>query len=167
MRDRALHADEAAAAAGAVFRAGARGAPVFRIHALRTRNDQLLASSQAARASPSCCMAASRGGGGAAAARRSSRQQPPAADGRSIVTAHRRCRRASRGWPCPTCWRCRPIAKRRKPRKTIGEVLWDDLNFEREFYMIPRDTYKSIPAGADHRHRARSIAGASSAPTAW
>jgi len=30
--------------------------------------------------------------------------------------------------------------------KTIGQVLWDDLNFEREFYMIPRDTYGSIPA---------------------
>ena len=30
--------------------------------------------------------------------------------------------------------------------KTIGEVLWDDVNFEREFSMIPRDTYKSIPA---------------------
>ncbi|HYE86832.1 MAG TPA: hypothetical protein VEA16_10785 [Vicinamibacterales bacterium] len=29
--------------------------------------------------------------------------------------------------------------------KVIGEVLWADLNFEREFYMIPRDTYKSIP----------------------
>ena len=28
----------------------------------------------------------------------------------------------------------------------IGQVLWDDLNFEREFYMIPRDTYSSIPA---------------------
>ena len=35
--------------------------------------------------------------------------------------------------------------------RVIGEVLWDDLNFEREFYMIPRDTYKSIPAS-----RARS-----------
>ncbi len=30
--------------------------------------------------------------------------------------------------------------------KTIGEVLWNDLNFEREYYMLPRDTYKSIPA---------------------
>jgi TolB protein len=30
--------------------------------------------------------------------------------------------------------------------KTLGQVLWDDLNFEREFYMIPRDTYRSIPA---------------------
>jgi len=30
--------------------------------------------------------------------------------------------------------------------KTIGQVLWDDLSFEREFYLIPRDTYASIPA---------------------
>jgi TolB protein len=30
--------------------------------------------------------------------------------------------------------------------KAIGQVLWDDLNFEREFYMIPRDTYGSVPA---------------------
>jgi TolB protein len=29
--------------------------------------------------------------------------------------------------------------------RTIGQVLWDDLNFEREFYMIPRDTYATIP----------------------
>jgi len=29
--------------------------------------------------------------------------------------------------------------------RVISEVLWDDLNYEREFYMIPRDTYKSIP----------------------
>jgi TolB protein len=34
--------------------------------------------------------------------------------------------------------------------KTIGQVLWDDLAFEREFDMIPRDTYQTIP-------RARSI----------
>ena len=30
--------------------------------------------------------------------------------------------------------------------RTIAEVLWNDLQYEREFYMIPRDTYKSIPA---------------------
>ena len=30
--------------------------------------------------------------------------------------------------------------------KTIGQVLWEDLEFEREFYLIPRDTYKTIPA---------------------
>jgi TolB protein len=29
--------------------------------------------------------------------------------------------------------------------KTIGQVLWEDLNFEREFYMIPRDTYGTVP----------------------
>jgi len=28
--------------------------------------------------------------------------------------------------------------------RTIGEVLWDDLEFEKEFYMIPRDTYRTI-----------------------
>jgi TolB protein len=32
--------------------------------------------------------------------------------------------------------------------KTIGEVLFDDLEFEREYYMIPRDTYRSIPQPA-------------------
>src|ERR1044071_7822196 len=29
--------------------------------------------------------------------------------------------------------------------KTIGQVLWDDLNFEREFLFIPRDVYGSVP----------------------
>jgi len=29
--------------------------------------------------------------------------------------------------------------------RMIGEVLWDDLEFEKEFYMIPRDTYRDIP----------------------
>ena len=29
---------------------------------------------------------------------------------------------------------------------SIAQVLWDDLDFEREFYMIPRDTYGAIPA---------------------
>ena len=29
--------------------------------------------------------------------------------------------------------------------KTISQVLWDDLNFEREFSFIPRDVYSSIP----------------------
>jgi TolB protein len=27
----------------------------------------------------------------------------------------------------------------------IGEVLWNDLEFEKEFYMIPRDTYRDVP----------------------
>jgi TolB protein len=29
--------------------------------------------------------------------------------------------------------------------KMLAQVLWDDLNFEREFYMIPRDTAATIP----------------------
>src|SRR5262245_29750592 len=29
--------------------------------------------------------------------------------------------------------------------KTISQVLWDDLLFEREFYLISRDTYRTIP----------------------
>ncbi len=45
------------------------------------------------------------------------------------------------------------IARTRDPEtveaaKTIGAVLWDDLAFEREFYMIPRDTYRTIPAAS-------------------
>ena len=32
--------------------------------------------------------------------------------------------------------------------RTISEVLWNDLDYEREFYMIPRDTYKSIPVAS-------------------
>ena len=30
--------------------------------------------------------------------------------------------------------------------RTLGQVLWDDLAFEREFYLIPRDTYSTVPA---------------------
>jgi TolB protein len=29
--------------------------------------------------------------------------------------------------------------------RTIGQVLWDDLNYEREFLFIPRDVYSTIP----------------------
>jgi TolB protein len=38
-----------------------------------------------------------------------------------------------------------PDAESKAIAATIGQVLWDDLNFEREFYMVPRDTYASIP----------------------
>lgn len=30
--------------------------------------------------------------------------------------------------------------------RTIADVLFKDLEFEREFYLIPRDTYRTIPA---------------------
>lgn len=29
--------------------------------------------------------------------------------------------------------------------KMLGQVLWDDLSFEREFYMIPRDVSATVP----------------------
>ena len=32
--------------------------------------------------------------------------------------------------------------------RTIGQVLWDDLNFEREFAMIPRDVTLTVPAAS-------------------
>ncbi|MEW6321749.1 MAG: Tol-Pal system beta propeller repeat protein TolB [Acidobacteriota bacterium] len=32
--------------------------------------------------------------------------------------------------------------------RAIAEVLWRDLEYEREFYLIPRDTYKTIPVAA-------------------
>jgi TolB protein len=38
-----------------------------------------------------------------------------------------------------------PDAETAAIAKTLGQVLWDDLNFEREFAFIPRDTYASIP----------------------
>jgi TolB protein len=41
-----------------------------------------------------------------------------------------------------------PDAETKAIAATIGEVLWNDLKFEREFYMIPRDTYQSIPPAA-------------------
>lgn len=36
-------------------------------------------------------------------------------------------------------------AETQNAAKVIGEVLWNDLDFEREFYMIPRNTYSAIP----------------------
>src|ERR1700688_5005879 len=29
--------------------------------------------------------------------------------------------------------------------RILGQVLWDDLNYEHEFAFIPRDVYSSIP----------------------
>lgn len=38
-----------------------------------------------------------------------------------------------------------PDAETAAAAKTITQVLWDDLNFEREFYMIPRDAAATVP----------------------
>lgn len=35
-----------------------------------------------------------------------------------------------------------------KAAKTIGEVLFDDIAFEKEFYMVPRDILRTIPQPA-------------------
>ena len=51
--------------------------------------------------------------------------------------------------------RCRNAAIAR----TIGQVLFDDLDFEREFALMPRDIYATIPAGTSFERRAvRSLA---------
>jgi TolB protein len=36
--------------------------------------------------------------------------------------------------------------------RTIGQVLWDDLNYEREFAFIPRDVYATIPKATSFEH---------------
>jgi TolB protein len=41
-----------------------------------------------------------------------------------------------------------PDAESKAIAATIGQVLWADIDFEREFYMLPRDTYASIPVPA-------------------
>ncbi len=39
-----------------------------------------------------------------------------------------------------------PTADGTQAGDVIAQVLWDDLNFEREFYMIPRDVAATVPA---------------------
>ncbi len=44
---------------------------------------------------------------------------------------------------------CLPLTSDRTTQeasRTIAQVLWDDLDFEREFRLIPRDVYRTIPA---------------------
>ena len=38
-----------------------------------------------------------------------------------------------------------PDAETAAVAKAIGPILFDDLNFEKEFALIPRDTYATIP----------------------
>ena len=80
-------------------------------------------------------------------------QQPPppppgqdqAREGSGVVTS------ASGGKPklaVPDFLAATPDAESKAIAATIGQVLWADLDFEREFYMVPRDTYASIPVPA-------------------
>ena len=79
-------------------------------------------------------------------------QQPPAAPGQEqprelsgVITS------AGGGKPklaVPDFLAATPDAESKAIAATIGQVLWADIDFEREFYMIPRDTYASIPVPA-------------------
>lgn len=46
----------------------------------------------------------------------------------------------------PDCLPLTPDETTQAASRTIAQVLWDDLDFEREFRMIPRDVYRTIPA---------------------
>ena len=46
----------------------------------------------------------------------------------------------------PRCLALSDDAETHEAAQTFAEVLWDDLNFEREFLMVARDTYDSVPA---------------------
>ena len=45
----------------------------------------------------------------------------------------------------PDCLTLSPDDVTAEAARTIAQVLWDDLEFEREFRMIPRDIYRTIP----------------------
>lgn len=45
----------------------------------------------------------------------------------------------------PDCLTLTSDAATAEAARTIAQVLWDDLEFEREFRMIPRDIYRTIP----------------------
>jgi TolB protein len=72
-------------------------------------------------------------------------QQPPVTDVRTVITG-------SSGLPpkyaVPDFIAAGADAESATAAKVIGQVLWDDLNFEREFYLIARDTYRTIPQPA-------------------
>ena len=46
----------------------------------------------------------------------------------------------------PDCLPLTPDRTTQEASRTIAQVLWDDLDFEREFRLIPRDVYRTIPA---------------------
>lgn len=46
----------------------------------------------------------------------------------------------------PDCLTLTPDEATSASARTIAAVLWDDLDYEREFDMIPRDVYDTIPA---------------------
>ena len=95
--------------------------------------------------------------GAAAAAQRPRRRRSSRARSRTTIT-----RRGGRAAALRRARLHRAVARRRNrvdAARTIAQVLWDDLTFEREFALIPRDTYATIPAGhVDRRRAVRSLA---------
>ena len=45
----------------------------------------------------------------------------------------------------PDCLPLTPEETTQAASRTIAQVLWDDLDFEREFRLIPRDVYRTVP----------------------
>ena len=45
----------------------------------------------------------------------------------------------------PDCLTLTPDEATAEAARTVAQVLWDDLEFEREFRMIPRDIYRTVP----------------------
>jgi TolB protein len=72
--------------------------------------------------------------------------QPPQKPQAEIVLTIRGDAGAPPHYAVPDLIPLSPDAETLAAARTIGQVLWDDLAFEREFDMIPRDTYASIPA---------------------
>jgi TolB protein len=75
-----------------------------------------------------------------------STQQPPPSQPQEVRTVIRSEGGAPSRFAVPDFVPLSPDAETAAIAKTISQVLWDDLNFEREFSMIPRDTYATIPA---------------------
>ena len=164
---RALLLDTAAAAAAAVPESDADGSHAIRLSTVIMTEHVMHASrcDSTLRDAAGCGRSLARRW--RAQPRRSSRAPAPPAPataaigGRSSSSAATRARR--RATPSPISSRSHPTPPSCARRS--AQVLWDDLNFEREFYMIPRDTYATIPAARTAEQMSRSLRGANSAPT--
>ena len=130
--------------------------PQFSIPTMTQHPSRHLRRSFAAGSPSSRCR---RGRSGAAAA---AAQPPPAAPQQPSEISTDDQRRRRRAAAARRARLHRALAATPRPiaiAKTIGQVLWDDLNFEREFALIPRDIYATIPAATSLRRRAvRSLA---------
>ena len=155
--------------------AGAGGAPVFRLHALRTRDDHdsLRAISRCGAVAASAVVAVrslrwrARRDLAACAALQRAKQL-----GRSAATAPPPQQPSTVGVTisgdpgAPPRLAVPDLLALSNDRETAGRgarhrarCCGTTCNFEREFYMIPRDTYKTIPpARVDRRGAVRSLA---------